>query len=269
MLPSLSRSLSHCPESLPHPHRRHCDCHHQDTDINHSALRDPPSSHIHYPHRLYHPNSVERPGGHLACTGGGLVAQSLPRDYRYLTRRNAWRGVQPSPSRLSADRSDQLDPQRDGGCPIPKCLFGRGFCPTFAPYMTGRMPTTPEKVNTCIRGLATSAGIVKCGELWLDQERLYHKRDPIPSHLWRHRHFISIWVHRGVLGCIHSDGPDPMTGVNIQPMSAFLLQQFSSPFLCPRPLEPSLWVENESTSEVLALWYSCMKRKEAQRERTK
>jgi len=32
---------------------------------------------------------------------------------------------------------------------------------------------------------------------------------------------------------------------------------------------PSLWVENESTSKALALWYSCRLRKQAQRERTK
>jgi len=38
------------------------------------------------------------------------------------------------------------------------------FCQTFAPYMGGRLTTSPEKVNSCSCGAAISAGIAKSGE---------------------------------------------------------------------------------------------------------
>jgi hypothetical protein len=50
------------------------------------------------------------------------------------------------------------------GYPTSNCSFGSGFCETFAPFLSGRQPTTPEKANTCSSGEATSAGIVKSGK---------------------------------------------------------------------------------------------------------
>jgi len=54
-----------------------------------------------------------------------------------------------------------------------------------------------------------------------------------------------------------------ITDVGIFPLTV------AFPFLFGCPLVPSLWVENESTSKALALWYSCMYRKQAQREHAK
>jgi len=47
-------------------------------------------------------------------------------------------------------------------------------------------------------------------------------------------------------------------GVNLSPMSAFFPEQLPSPFCCGYPLEPSVWVGDESISDALALRYSCM-----------
>jgi len=132
--------------------------------------------------------------------------------------------------------------------------------------MDRRQPTTPKKANSCSCGAATSVGIVKSGESWLDQERLYHERGPMPSHHLRCKHCTSVWVHGCVPRWMPLYGPDPTTGVDLWPMSASL--PATSPFLCGCSLVPSLWVENESTSEALVLWYSSMYRKEARRECT-
>jgi len=216
MFPYLPRSLSHRPACASHPHLRHCHCHRQDGSIHCSVLRDPPSSHQHHPRRLSHPNSVvKRPGSRLACTAGSLVAQSLPWDHRYRNNNNAHWCVEPFPSWLSANWSNRLDLRRHWGCPTSNCSFDHGFYQTFAWYIRGRLPTTPEKVNSCACGEATSAGIVKSGELWLDQERLYHNRGPRPSHPWRRKHCISIWVHRCVPRWIPWYYPDPTTGVDL------------------------------------------------------
>jgi len=162
---SLCRSPSYHPTCPPHPHCSHCHCHRQDGSVHRSALWDPPSCHHHHSHQLSQPNSVvSRPGCRLACTASSLAAQSLPCDHRHRTKRNARRGVERSPSWLSADWSDRLDPQRHRGCPTSHCSFGRGFCQSFAPYMSGRQPTTAEEANSCSCGVATSAGIVKSGK---------------------------------------------------------------------------------------------------------
>jgi hypothetical protein len=63
-----------------------------------------------------------------------------------------------------------LIPEGNRGYPTTTGSFGPGFFQTFAPYMSGRLPTTPEKGNSCSCGAATSAGIVKSGESSLHQE---------------------------------------------------------------------------------------------------
>jgi len=95
------------------------------------------------------------------------------------------------------------------------CWCGRRFCQTFAQFMSGRQPTTPETANTYYCGAATSAWIVKSDESWLDQERLYHTWGPMLSHPWRRKHCISVWVCGYVQRWIQLYGPDPMTGVNL------------------------------------------------------
>jgi hypothetical protein len=162
LFPYLSRSQSHRHVCPPHPHHFHCHCHHQDGSFHCSVLWDPPSSQHHHRREISHPNSVGlRSGIHLAYTASSLAAESLPREHLYHPKRNAQRCVYPLASWLSADWSDQLDPRRHGGCPISHCSFGCRFCQTFAPYISGRLATTPEKVNYCSSGAATSAGIVK------------------------------------------------------------------------------------------------------------
>jgi hypothetical protein len=47
--------------------------------------------------------------------------------------------------------------------PAPIISSGREFYQTFAQYMHGRVPTTPEKANTGASGGATFAGIVTRG----------------------------------------------------------------------------------------------------------
>jgi len=130
--------------------------------------------------------------------------------------------IRPPTSWLAADQRYQLDPWIQGGCPTYNWSFGRGFCQTFAPYMSGRPPTTPAEVNSCSWSPATSAGMVKTGELWLDHERFYHWRGPMPSHPWCRKHCMSVWLNGGVPRWILWFGSDPMTDVDLYLISAFL-----------------------------------------------
>jgi hypothetical protein len=57
--------------------------------------------------------------------------------------------------------------------------------------MSAKLPTTPEKLNSCSCGAATSAAIVKSGESQLDHERLYHKEGSGPR-----THNTAIIVYR-------------------------------------------------------------------------
>jgi len=152
-----------------------------------------------------------------------------------------------------------LIPEGTGIVPPPILHLVAGLVKHLPHIWAESRPPLPEKANSCSCSAATSAGIVKSGESWLDQDRFYHKRSPMPSHPWCRKHCISVWVHRCVPRWIPIYGADPMTGVDLQPMSASLPS--SSPFLCCCPLVPLLWVENESTSGTLALWYSCSGRK--------
>jgi hypothetical protein len=113
------------------------------------------------------------------------------------------------PTWLSADWSHPLDPRRHRGCLTSNQSFSCQFCQTFGLYLSGMLPTTLAKVNSCSCGGATSAGIVKRGESWLDEERLYPKRGPRLSHPWRRKHSVSIWVHRFAWRWIHLYDPDP------------------------------------------------------------
>ena len=54
--------------------------------------------------------------------------------------------------------------KRMGVVPTPFIHLVAGFVKQFAPYMRGRLPTTPEKANSCCHGAATSAGIVTSGQ---------------------------------------------------------------------------------------------------------
>ena len=144
-----------------------------------------------------------------------MAAQSWPWDHCYLTKRNNYQGVHDSLSWLSVDWSDRLDPQRDRGCPTSNCSFGRGLSEAFVTCMSQRLHPTPRNANSCSCGAATSAGIVKSGKLWLDQERLYHKRGAMPSHPWHRKQYISIWVHRCIPRWIPLYGPNPITGVDL------------------------------------------------------
>jgi len=193
LCPSLSRSRCHHPAWLPHPCHHHCHCHRQDHLFHRSASYDMSSSHYHHSCRLSHPNLVvEHPGSRLACTAGKLMAQSLPWDHPYSTKRIPPQCVQHSPSWLSANQSDQLEPKRHGGCATSNWSFGTRFCQTCAPYISGRLPTTPAKANNCYCSAAASAGIVKSGESRLDQARLHHKSSHIHSCPWGSEHRISV-----------------------------------------------------------------------------
>jgi len=90
---------------------------------------------------------------------------------------------------------------------IPECMevvpppIGHlvvGIVKLLPPFMRRWLPTTPDKANTCSCGAATLALIVKCGELWLDQDRIYHKRRPMLSLPWSRKYCISLWAH----GCV-------------------------------------------------------------------
>jgi hypothetical protein len=157
---------------------------------------------------------------------------------------------------LSSDWWDWLDLRRHKGCHTSNCSFNCGCCQKFAAYTSGKMPTTPELDNSCSCGVATSAWMVRSGELWVDPETVYHKSSSRPSHPWSRKHSISVYVHRGDLRWISLSGLDPMTGVDWKHILPFLPQQFPSPFFCSWLLVPSLRVENESTFEGLKLWYS-------------
>jgi len=216
-------SLLSFPVCPPHPRCHHCHCHCLDASFNRLQLQNLPSSDHHHPRRLSLPHSVvERPGSHLACTSSIFAGQSLHWDHRYLTRTSACWWLSLSQSRLSADWSDWLDPPRHGGCPTSNCSFGLGLCQTFAPYMCAGTPPLPKRRTPCSYGAATSGGIVKCGELWLDQEWLHHKTGPMPCHAWRCKQCISIRVHRCVVIWIIEYDPDLTTGVDLYPMSASL-----------------------------------------------
>jgi len=102
---------------------------------------------------------------------------------------------------LSVAWSYQLDPWSLGGCPTFNCSFRCRLCQSFAPYMSGRLPTNPDKTHSCSCAVATLVGILKSDDLWLYQERLYLKTGPMPSHPWRRKHYISIWVH----GCFQEE----------------------------------------------------------------
>jgi len=75
-----------------------------------------------------------------------------------------------------------LIPEGKGDVPPRIVHLVVGFVKMFAPYMNGRLPTTRKNVNFCSCSGVTLTGIVKSGESLLDQERLYHKRGPMPSH---------------------------------------------------------------------------------------
>jgi len=165
------------------------------------------------------------------------------------------------------DWSDRLHPWRHGGCATTNCWFGRGLCETFAAYMSGRQHASPDKVNISSFGTATSTGIVKSCVSWLDQERLYHKWSPMHSKPWFCKHWISVWVHRWFLGWILLYSSDSTPCVNFLLMSASWPQR--SPFHCSYTVVPLLWVENESTSDSLAIWYCCMYLIEAQSQNSK
>ena len=149
--------------------------------------------------------------------------------------RNAHQCVITSQSSLSVHWMDQHDPQTSGGWPTFKCSFCPRFCQTFAPYLSGRLPTTPKKRKSCSCGATILAGIVTSGESGLDQRRLFNKSRPMPSRPWRGKECISIWVHRCVPRWSPSYSPDSTTGVDIKPMSAFYALAVAFPFSLQQP----------------------------------
>jgi len=68
--------------------------------------------------------------------------------------------------RAGCRRIEAIDliPEGTGVVSPPIVNLIGGFCQTFAPYMSGTLPTTPDNVNSCSFGGATSAGIVKSGK---------------------------------------------------------------------------------------------------------
>jgi len=76
--------------------------------------------------------------------------------------------------------------------------------------MSGRHPITRENANSCTCRAATSAGIVRSGESWQHQDRLYHKRGPMPYYPWRHKDCISMSpLRRSEMNpCIRSQSND-------------------------------------------------------------
>jgi hypothetical protein len=61
---------------------------------------------------------------------------------------------------------------------------------------------------------ATSVGIVNSCQSCLNQENIYHKTDPMPSHQEQCKYRIFVWVHRCVPKYIPLYNPLPMIGVD-------------------------------------------------------